>query len=98
MTMFRLLLASPLLACSLLMGAASLTAGDLPYAGLPAERAAEVMRLPEGFRVVPFAAEPDVTQPIAMAIDHRGRLWVAEGHSYPVKRPGGGGAGPHPDL
>ena len=69
----------------------ALAAGDFPHAGLPAEEAAAAMRLPEGFRVIPFAAEPDVTQPIAMAIDHRGRLWVAEGHSYPIKRPAGEG-------
>ena len=66
-------------------------AADLPHAGLPAEEAAAAMRLPDGFRAIPFAAEPDVTQPIAMAIDHRGRLWVAEGHSYPIKRPDGEG-------
>ena len=70
---------------------AAACAADLPYAGLPADKAAAVMRLPEGFRVEVFAAEPDVTQPIAMTIDHRGRLWVAEGHSYPVKRPDGEG-------
>ena len=75
----------------LLAGTTAATASDLPYAGLPAEEAALAMRLPDGFRVVPFAAEPDVVQPIAMAIDHRGRLWVAEGHSYPVKRPEGEG-------
>ncbi|NNJ24008.1 PVC-type heme-binding CxxCH protein [Alienimonas chondri] len=75
----------------LLAGPAFLPAGELKYAGLPAEEAAAVMRLPDGFRVVPFAAEPDVVQPIAMTIDHRGRLWVAEGHSYPVKRPEGEG-------
>ena len=77
-----------LLFCSL---AGPLAAADLPYAGLSAEQAAAVMRLPDGFHVEVFAAEPDVTQPIAMAIDHRGRLWVAEGHSYPIKRPDGEG-------
>src|SRR5207249_8611655 len=28
----------------------------------------------------------DVRQPIAMALDDRGRLWVAEAYSYPVRR------------
>src|SRR5581483_2353056 len=37
---------------------------------------------PEGFRVSLFAGEPDVCQPIAMAFDERGRLWVAECFSY----------------
>ena len=75
----------------LLLLAAPAAAADLKFAGLPAEDAAAAMRLPAGFRAVPFAAEPDVTQPIALAIDHRGRLWVAEGHSYPIKRPEGEG-------
>ena len=49
--------------------------------------ATEAMRritLPEGFTVTLFAAEPDVVQPIAMTIDHRGRLWVVENYSYPI--------------
>ena len=29
-----------------------------------------------------FAAEPDVQNPIAMAWDRRGRLWVAENYTY----------------
>jgi putative membrane-bound dehydrogenase-like protein len=41
------------------------------------------MTLPEGFRVTLFAGEPDVAQPIALALDDRGRLWVAECYSYP---------------
>ncbi|MBL9155466.1 MAG: c-type cytochrome [Verrucomicrobiales bacterium] len=38
--------------------------------------------VPEGFQVRLFAGEPDVRQPVAMAIDDRGRLWVAESYSY----------------
>lgn len=30
-----------------------------------------------------FAAEPDIAKPIAMAWDHRGRLWIAETVDYP---------------
>jgi hypothetical protein len=45
------------------------------------------MKVTPGFRVDLIAAEPDIHQPIAFAIDPRGRLWVAEGHSYPTKRP-----------
>ena len=59
--------------------------------GLPAEEAPGAMTLPPGFEAKLFAAEPDVVQPIAMAIDDRGRLWVAEGMSYPQKRPEGEG-------
>src|SRR5207244_4460524 len=57
-----------------------------PYAGLKPEEAAKVMKLPEGFTVTLCAGEPDVRQPIAMALDDRGRLWVAEAYSYPVRR------------
>ena len=52
-------------------------------APMPPLQAAGRMTLPEGFRATLFAAEPDVRQPIAMATDERGRLWVAENFSYP---------------
>lgn len=61
---------------------------DYPHAGLSAEAAAKAMKLPEGFRITVGAAEPDVTQPIAMAIDDRGRVWVAEAFEYPLKAKG----------
>ncbi len=47
------------------------------------EETARGMRVPEGFSVTVFAGEPDVVQPIAMTIDGRGRLWLAENYSYP---------------
>lgn len=47
----------------------------------PAE-AAKAITLPEGFHATLFAGEPDVRQPVAMALDARGRLWVAESYSY----------------
>jgi putative membrane-bound dehydrogenase-like protein len=53
------------------------------HAGLPPEEAARAMTVPPGFKVTLFAGEPDVVQPIAMTIDDRGRLWVAEAYSYP---------------
>src|SRR5881628_2067844 len=49
---------------------------------MPAAEAAEKMRLPSGFKATVFAAEPDVRNPIAMAWDARGRLWVAENYTY----------------
>ncbi len=54
-----------------------------PGKGLtPAERSIAGIELPDGFRATLFAAEPDVRQPIAMAIDERRRLWVAENYTY----------------
>lgn len=55
---------------------------------LPADEAARLWRWPEGFTVSVFAAEPDVHQPIAMALDGRGRLWVAECYTYAEHRTG----------
>src|SRR5579884_2463449 len=57
------------------------------FAGLPPDKAAAAMTVPEGFSVSLFAGEPDIVQPIAMCLDDRGRLWVAEAYSYPVRRP-----------
>jgi putative membrane-bound dehydrogenase-like protein len=57
------------------------------HAGLGPEEAARAMTVPPGFKVTLFAGEPDVVQPIAMAIDDRGRLWIAEAYSYPRRVP-----------
>ncbi len=52
-------------------------------APLPPEEAPRRMTVPEGFKVALFAGEPDVVQPLAFAIDERGRLWVVETQTYP---------------
>ena len=57
------------------------------HAGLSPAEAARAMKVPPGFQVTLFAGEPDVQQPIAMAFDDRGRLWVAEAFSYPIRLP-----------
>src|SRR5438128_6852343 len=56
---------------------------------LPPAEAATHMTVPDGFHVTLFAGEPDLVQPIAMAFDDRGRLWVAECLSYPNWLPPG---------
>ena len=48
----------------------------------PPEQAAKMLTLPRGFQATLFAGEPHVRQPIAMATDDRGRLWVAECYTY----------------
>ncbi|MEW4561978.1 PVC-type heme-binding CxxCH protein [Bremerella sp. JC770] len=68
-----------------------LVVDEYPHAGLSAEEAAQVMQLPEGFSAIVSATEPDVTQPIAMALDDRGRLWVAEAFEYPLRAKEGQG-------
>src|SRR3954452_6014725 len=46
------------------------------------QQSLEKITAPRGFRVTLFAGEPDVRQPISMAFDDRGRLWVAECYTY----------------
>src|SRR4029453_17678914 len=50
---------------------------------VPLAEAAKRMSLPTGFTATLCAGEPEVRQPIAMAFDDRGRLWIAECYSYP---------------
>ena len=51
-------------------------------APMPPADAAAGFKLPPGFKATVFAAEPDVQNPIALAWDGRGRLWVAENFTY----------------
>jgi putative membrane-bound dehydrogenase-like protein len=59
--------------------------------GLLPREAAAAMTVPDGFSVQLAAGEPMIHQPIAMTFDHRGRLWVAEAHTYPIRAPEGEG-------
>lgn len=61
------------------------------HAGLSGEAAARAMTVPKGFTVTLAAAEPDVVRPIGFALDDRGRLWVAEAHTYPSRAAEGQG-------
>jgi putative membrane-bound dehydrogenase-like protein len=87
---------SPLVAMSCWLCCAPGVAADFPAifntektpgGPMPAEEVARTMELPPGFSCKVFAAEPDVQQPIAMAWDARGRLWVAECYTY-AENPG----------
>ncbi len=62
-----------------------------PNAGLEPDEAAAAITVPEGFAAKLAAGEPMIHQPIAMTFDHRGRLWVAEAHTYPIRAPEGEG-------
>ena len=57
----------------------------------PATSTLADMFVPRGFSVDLIAAEPALHQPMAFTFDAKGRLWVAEGYSYPQKRPVGEG-------
>jgi putative membrane-bound dehydrogenase-like protein len=65
---------------------------DVKFSGLSAAQAVKEVTLPAGFKVTLFAGEPDIQQPIAFCLDERGRLWVAEGYTYPRRK----GAPPSP--
>jgi putative membrane-bound dehydrogenase-like protein len=46
------------------------------------QEALKALKLPDGFKATLFAAEPDVQNPIGMAWDAKGRMWVAENYTY----------------
>ena len=71
--------------------ATDLSGDNVKFSGLSPEAAAREATAPDGFSVKLFAGEPDVKQPIAFALDDRGRLWVAEGYTYPRRAPEGQG-------
>ncbi len=51
--------------------------------GLRPEESMKLMQVPAGFEIKLFAAEPDITNPIAMSWDEKGRLWIVESVDYP---------------
>lgn len=63
----------------------------IAHAGLSPQKAAEAMELPKDFTITLAASEPDIVKPIAFTLDWRGRLWVVESHTYPVRAPEGKG-------
>ncbi|MEE2885894.1 MAG: PVC-type heme-binding CxxCH protein [Planctomycetota bacterium] len=48
------------------------------------------MTVPEGFTVELVAAEPDIVNPIGMAFDAQGRIWITESLEYPRRSAGKG--------
>ena len=64
------------------------TIDQVLFAGLEPATAIDAMTLPSDFQAHLFASEPDISQPIAFCLDERGRLWLAEGHQYPVRAEG----------
>jgi putative membrane-bound dehydrogenase-like protein len=56
---------------------------------VPPEEAVRTFRVADGFRLELVAAEPHVIDPVAMAFDEDGRLYVCEMRDYPSGPPGG---------
>ena len=49
---------------------------------LPPEETLTKLEVPNGFEIHVFAHEPNIINPIALAWDERGRLWVVESTNY----------------
>ncbi|MEN9554045.1 MAG: hypothetical protein RLZZ232_331, partial [Planctomycetota bacterium] len=59
---------------------------DIPAPDPELERA--TFRVPEGFEVKLYAADPSIAKPIQMNFDEDGRLWIASSEVYPQITPG----------
>lgn len=51
--------------------------------GLTATESMKLIQVPADFEIQLFAADPDITNPIAMSWDEKGRLWIVESVDYP---------------
>lgn len=63
--------------------------GQLKF--LKGKAALETIKVPDGYKIEQWATEqefPDLANPVQMAFDNKGRLWVAVMPSYPHWRPG----------
>src|SRR6516165_9115907 len=66
-----------------LLAAADPGPGTPPAGPLSPKEELATFRVPRGFRVELVAAEPQVVDPVAMAFDEDGRIFVAEMRGYP---------------
>ncbi|HRH98900.1 MAG TPA: hypothetical protein PLB55_23375, partial [Prosthecobacter sp.] len=53
-----------------------------PVKPLTAAEEAKTFQLPPGYRMELVLSEPDITEPVCIAFDGNGRLYVAEMSSY----------------
>jgi putative membrane-bound dehydrogenase-like protein len=72
---------------ALLIAYLAITAADAPNS--PSD-SLNVLHAPEGITVQLVAAEPDIADPVAMAFDEQGRLYVVENRGYPEDDSGAG--------
>ena len=54
---------------------------------LPVQESIKAFAVPDGFRMEFVAASPDIGQPMNLAFDERGRLWVTSTLEYPYPAP-----------
>jgi putative membrane-bound dehydrogenase-like protein len=81
------------MACAVLLGGAIVAADGATesetYAGLPPAASARTIHIEQGFQVELVAAEPLVADPVSIAWDAAGRMWLAEMADYPTGGPAG---------
>jgi len=82
------------IACLSAVFVAVTRAGEDPFAEfirktepLVPEAEQKSFHLPAGFEVQLVAAEPDISKPMNMAFDERGRLWITQSREYPYAVP-----------
>ena len=78
-----------LLLTGLAPGCATLLVAAAPLGNLAPADALKVFETEPGFTVELVAAEPLTIDPVALAFDERGRLFVAEDRDYPTGSPDG---------
>ena len=77
----------PLLTLSAMAAEPAVQSGDLPRVPpTPPEQAVATCAVQPGFRLALLAAEPLVVDPVAMAFDESGRLFVIEMRDYSERR------------
>lgn len=64
-------------------GRGALTDGTSPT---PAEKSVAHFRYPDDLRLELVLSEPQITQPVDISFDHRGRLWVVQYNQYPFPK------------
>ncbi|AMV40138.1 PVC-type heme-binding CxxCH protein [Planctomyces sp. SH-PL62] len=79
-----------LLLCSLIAQAPGLAIAEDPRPPLEPAEAQGLFRVDSGLKVELAAAEPLVIDPVEIAFDERGRMWVVEMRDYPNGPPDGG--------
>src|SRR5574341_1217438 len=60
-----------------------------PVGPLTPKEALKTFTIAKGFRIELVASEPDLLDPVAMAFDEDGRIYVAEMIDYPLGPPAG---------
>lgn len=77
----RLSLTAAALSLFFILAACQRDSGKPPFSP---QDSLKMLKIAEGYKIEPFASEPDVVSPAAMDIDEDGRIYVAEDRGYPL--------------